>query len=113
MASSGKEGIAKIQKLVPDLIILDMMMPDMTGFEVMKQIKTHQDLSHIPVIICTANTLVQKKNIQEVVSVFYKPIDIDSILTQVNSLIACCNNVTSQSLIINADKKYSSHWENQ
>lgn len=92
-ASNGKEGIAKIHQFVPDLIILDMMMPDMNGFDVIEQIKPYQHLSHIPIIICTANKFVQKKNIQEVASVLYKPIDIESILTQINSLIACCNNI--------------------
>lgn len=111
-ASSGSEGIAKIHKFVPDLIILDMMMPDLTGFEVIEQIKPHRHLSHIPIIICTANNFVQKKNIQEVVSVIYKPIDINSTIAQINSLIACCDRTVSPTTSIDVDEKDSLHWKN-
>lgn len=88
-ACCAKEGLEKIHKLVPDLVILDMMMPDMTGFEVIEQIKPHRHLSKIPIVICTANEFVQKKNMEEVNDVCYKPIDIEDILARINSLIAC------------------------
>ncbi len=112
-ASTGKEGIAKIHKFVPDLIILDIMMPDMTGFEVIEQIKPHQCLSHIPIIICTANKFVQKKNMQEAADVFYKPIDIGIMLAKINSLVACCDSITSPTLIIDVGDKDPLYRENQ
>lgn len=88
-ATCGREGLAKIHKLRPDLIVLDMMMPDLTGFEVIEQIESYQNLAKIPIIICTANKFVQKKNIAEVIDVCYKPIEIENMLAKVNSLIAC------------------------
>jgi len=40
----------------PDLILLDIMMPDMTGWEVLKKLKSHDDWKKIPVIFLTART---------------------------------------------------------
>ena len=52
-ASTGKEGLEKIKKNIPDLVILDIMLPDLDGFEICKKIKTIKD---IPVIMLTAKS---------------------------------------------------------
>ncbi len=52
--SSGKEAIASIDKVQPDVILLDLMMPDMDGIETCKQIKSNQRWCHIPIIMVTA-----------------------------------------------------------
>ncbi|MEQ8187195.1 MAG: response regulator [Candidatus Eremiobacterota bacterium] len=52
-ASSGHEAIEKISIAKPDLILLDVLMPDMNGFEVCKHIRATPSLSDIPVIIVT------------------------------------------------------------
>jgi len=53
-AMGGREGLEAIRRVKPDLILLDLMMPDMDGWEVYQQIKTDEELKHIPVIIVTA-----------------------------------------------------------
>lgn len=53
-AMGGKEGIDVIRQEVPDLVLLDLMMPDMGGWEVYQIIKSDDALKHIPVIIVTA-----------------------------------------------------------
>ncbi len=53
-ATNGNEGLAKAEELVPDIIITDIMMPEMDGFEMTKKIRSSQLLSHIPVIMVTA-----------------------------------------------------------
>lgn len=93
-ASCGAEGIKKIHQLVPDLIILDMMMPDMTGLEVVEHIKPYKDLARIPILLCTANRFIQQKDvdrIEEINDICYKPYDIGEIIAKINSLIACCD----------------------
>ncbi len=50
-AVGGEEGIALAHKHKPDLITLDLMMPDMTGWEVLKRLKADPDVKHIPVVI--------------------------------------------------------------
>lgn len=53
-AENGEEGLKKVPQVMPDLILLDVMMPDIDGFEVCRQIKKQKDLKHIPIILVTA-----------------------------------------------------------
>ncbi len=53
-AADGQEALAKTIELRPDLILLDVMMPDITGFEVCQTIREDPDLADIPVILVTA-----------------------------------------------------------
>ncbi len=53
-ANGGKEGLEFVRKEKPDLVLLDLMMPDMDGWEVYQQLKSDEELKHIPVIIVTA-----------------------------------------------------------
>lgn len=53
-AHNGPEGIAKAFELMPDVILLDVMMPGMNGFEVCKRIREESLLSEVPIILVTA-----------------------------------------------------------
>lgn len=55
-ASSGQEALDKIPQLRPDLVLLDIMMPGMSGFEVCEKMKSDPEMSHIPVVMITALT---------------------------------------------------------
>ncbi|MBP1908652.1 response regulator [Methanolobus bombayensis] len=55
--SSGKEGIDKALKCSPDVIVLDLMMPVVDGFDVIRELKKHPETIDIPIIICTAKDL--------------------------------------------------------
>ncbi|NPV86429.1 MAG: response regulator [Anaerolineae bacterium] len=55
-AYSGSEGLEIIQKTLPDLILLDIMMPDMDGWEVYQKLKRQQETKNIPTIIITAKS---------------------------------------------------------
>jgi two-component system cell cycle response regulator len=55
-AYNGKSGIEKAQNEVPDLILLDVMMPDINGFEVCKTLVSDSRTSDIPIILVTAKT---------------------------------------------------------
>ncbi|HBC41917.1 MAG TPA: hypothetical protein DCZ88_08480 [Pseudanabaena sp.] len=56
IATSGKEGLTAIAKTKPDAILLDIMMPDMNGFDFLEQLQADVELSTIPVILLTACT---------------------------------------------------------
>ena len=56
-ASNGKDGLELIQREMPDLIILDLMMPEMDGFAVMDALRANPDTANIPVIVATAKEL--------------------------------------------------------
>jgi two-component system response regulator VicR len=53
-AMGGREGLDAVRRIKPDLVLLDLMMPDMDGWEVYQQMKADQELSSIPVIVVTA-----------------------------------------------------------
>jgi len=51
LAMDGREGLEKIKQIVPDLVLLDIVMPRMGGFEVMAEMKKDEKIAGIPVII--------------------------------------------------------------
>lgn len=53
-AMGGKEGIELIRQEKPDLVLLDLMMPDMDGWEVYRQVRADYRLKDIPIIVVTA-----------------------------------------------------------
>jgi len=59
-AADGKSALEKINKFMPDLILLDVIMPDMNGFEVLAELKKSDKTKSIPVIIITG--LIENEN---------------------------------------------------
>ncbi|HEY4786303.1 MAG TPA: response regulator, partial [Bacteroidales bacterium] len=60
-ASNGLEGWRQTISIIPDLIVTDVMMPEMNGIELCKKVKTDQRTSHIPIILLTARNLEEQK----------------------------------------------------
>jgi signal transduction histidine kinase/ligand-binding sensor domain-containing protein/DNA-binding response OmpR family regulator len=60
-AVNGKEGLEKVKNFHPDIVVSDIMMPVMNGIELSQKIKSNPDTSHIPVILLTALTTVEKE----------------------------------------------------
>jgi DNA-binding response OmpR family regulator len=53
-AADGQSGLDEIARSRPDVVVLDVMLPDLDGFEVLRQIRTHADTRDLPVIMLTA-----------------------------------------------------------
>lgn len=53
-ASNGEEALQKAKQSKPDIILLDIMMPKVNGFDVLKDLKSNNELKDIPVIVLTA-----------------------------------------------------------
>jgi signal transduction histidine kinase/ligand-binding sensor domain-containing protein/DNA-binding response OmpR family regulator len=60
-AIHGADGLEKVLKYYPDIIISDIMMPEMDGFELCRKIKTEIETSHIPVVLLTARSLEEDR----------------------------------------------------
>jgi signal transduction histidine kinase/ligand-binding sensor domain-containing protein/DNA-binding response OmpR family regulator len=60
-ARNGKDGLQQALAALPDLIVSDVMMPEMNGIELCRRIKTDKNISHIPVILLTARTAEEQK----------------------------------------------------
>lgn len=89
-AEDGAEAIKKIQEMHPDLVLLDVMMPKMNGFEVCQIIKSNEETSFVPVIIVTAlNDLGDKiKGMESGADDFLsKPFNKLELLARVKSLL--------------------------
>ena len=61
VASTGNQALAKATSEVPDLIILDIMMPDMNGYEVCRRLRANPVTKSIPIIMFTAKTMIDDK----------------------------------------------------
>ena len=53
-ASAGREALSKVKETMPDLVVLDGMLPEVHGFEICRQLKTSERFRHIPVILVSA-----------------------------------------------------------
>lgn len=60
-ANSGNSGLERAAQEQPDLIILDIMMPDMNGYDVARRLRMDSSTAHIPIIMFTAKTMVEEK----------------------------------------------------
>jgi len=70
-ANTGREGLDAIRKTSPDVVLLDLMMPEMDGWEVYQQLKADDSTRHIPVIIITAKA----QNIDKVLALHIAKVD--------------------------------------
>ncbi|MCR9249591.1 MAG: tetratricopeptide repeat protein [bacterium] len=89
-AANGKEGFSKAVSEVPDLIISDVMMPEMDGIELTNAVRSNDATSHIPTILLTARDDQETKNVgfqSGIDQYMSKPFDLDELETRVNGLI--------------------------
>jgi len=90
-ATLGSQGLEKARAERPDLIILDIMMPDMDGFEVCRHLRADPTTAAIPVIMFTAKTMVDDKvtGFQAGADDYLtKPVHPDELATRVEALLA-------------------------
>lgn len=89
-AYSGKEALEKIEKEHPDIVLLDVMMPEMDGFEVCQRIKKNPSTMHLPVVMVTALSEISDrvKGLEAGADDFLtKPVNDTALFARVKSLV--------------------------
>jgi DNA-binding response OmpR family regulator len=90
-ASDGAEGLERARAVLPDIVVLDVMMPRMTGYEVAKALREDDGTAHIPIIFVTARA--QSSDVERgmelgVDDYVTKPFDPLDLIARVNTLLA-------------------------
>lgn len=89
-ASDGAEGLAKAGELMPDLIVTDLMMPNMDGLQLCGNVRSSEILNHIPKVVITAKATGQDKIIgidAGADAYIYKPFDAEELRVTVAHLL--------------------------
>ncbi|HEY9698686.1 MAG TPA: response regulator [Trichocoleus sp.] len=89
VATSGKTAFQKMQSHPPDLVMLDVMMPDMNGYELTRKIRHDSQLRSIPVVLVTAH--IQSCRIKGIAvgatDFIYKPIDLSELGSRLERIL--------------------------
>ncbi len=96
-AEDGQDALDKMKEVNPDLIIIDVMMPKLDGFEVSRRIKTDETTKHIPIIMLTVKHELEdvKRAIKADVDEFItKPFEPDLLRKRVEENISCVEENT-------------------
>lgn len=89
-AADGRDAISRIQKALPDLVLMDIQMPEMDGYETLHQIRAHPRSALVPVVAITAFAMLedrQKAFEAGFDGYFAKPINIAALRSQIDSLL--------------------------
>jgi DNA-binding response OmpR family regulator len=90
-AEDGQQGLDMVKSKKPELIIMDLMMPKMDGFETCRMIRFDDEIKDIPIIVLSAlNEESERKKAFEAGAdaYFIKPFDLDLLLNKIKDLIA-------------------------
>ncbi len=97
-ATNGREGIEKALETIPDLIVSDVMMPEVDGIELCRRLKSNKDTSHIPILLLTALSDMEHnvQGIREGADVYLpKPFNSQLLLVHIHNLINSRNTLKS------------------
>jgi len=91
VAESGEAGIEKAKEIIPDLVLMDIVMPGINGFQATRQLSTIAETSHIPVIIVTTKDQETDKVWgirQGAKDYIVKPVKESDLIARVNSALS-------------------------
>ncbi|MFM7424528.1 MAG: PleD family two-component system response regulator [Elainella sp.] len=96
-ANSGQSALLKVKAAPPDLILMDLMMPDMNGYEVTRQIRQDQELPFVPILLITAH---EESNALRGLALgandfIRKPIEFDTLLARIQAFLQFGQNPPS------------------
>jgi PAS domain S-box-containing protein len=103
IATSGDKAIPRAESILPDLVLLDVMMPGIDGFETCRRLKSIEKVKDIPILFMTGLTAIESKvkGFQAgAVDYVTKPIEIDEVLSRIRTHIAL-KNIQNELLLKN------------
>ena len=89
-ARDGKEGVLQANRITPDLILMDLAMPEMDGVEAARQLRQRNTLSRTPIFVISAYATADVKRdaiAAGCAEVFAKPLDIESLLFRIKATL--------------------------
>jgi len=89
-AENAADGISKAEEVNPDLVLMDVVMPRMNGFQATRQMSMNEALKHIPVIMCTSKNQPTDKvwgMRQGAKSYVVKPIDKNELIQEIKKVL--------------------------
>ena len=89
-ARSVKDALSKVKHNLPDLIFLDLLMPEISGFEFLENIRLTHNLNNVPVIVVSALTeekYIDKSKELGAIEFIKKPIDINSLVNLAEKIL--------------------------
>jgi len=90
-AESGKECLNKLKKVKPDLILMDMMMPKMSGYDTIKEIRKNPKTKNLRIVILTVSRIAEVSKFQltkfNIIDYINKPFDIKEILDKIKKIV--------------------------
>lgn len=96
-ASNGNECLEKLKEEKPDLILLDIMMPDLDGWKVLEKIRSNDDLKSIPIAMLTVKSLttdtVRRDDIEGLVDYIVKPFTKKSLSGKVKEILETVSKI--------------------
>ncbi|MDM9381833.1 response regulator [Chlorogloeopsis sp. ULAP01] len=93
IVNSGTAALAKVEASQPALLLLDLMMPDIDGYEVARRIQQNPTLESLPIVLITAyeEALINEECEVRLAGIIRKPIDPDELLNQVQAILMSKN----------------------
>ena len=87
-AKDGIDAMVMVKKEIPDLIVLDIMMPELNGYDVLRTLKFTDEFKEIPVLLLTAREQELDKRIGEMMGIEYiqKPVNREAFLEKIDKI---------------------------
>ncbi len=102
VAADGRAGLQLLEARPCDLVLLDLMMPGMDGWEVLRRIREHPVLQHIPVIILTAKAMAQDRdyglNVAGAQAYITKPFFMHELIATIERVLATSRTSEAQKI---------------
>lgn len=87
LATNAEQALEIVKTLVPDLFILDYALPGINGLELYERLHAQEQLSHIPVLLMSANISEQELKKRSPVTFIAKPFDLDALLQKIDDML--------------------------